>query len=79
LTEKRRGGRVKAQLSGKENGMTIELTPEHQRMIERVMHSGAYPDAQHIISAALEGLAEDVDEVAVTKARVQPKLRGLTV
>jgi Arc/MetJ-type ribon-helix-helix transcriptional regulator len=49
--------------------MTIELTPEHQRMIERVMHSGAYPDAQHIISTALEALAEDVDDVAVTKAR----------
>jgi Arc/MetJ-type ribon-helix-helix transcriptional regulator len=49
--------------------MTIELTPEHQRMIERVMHSGAHPDAQHVISAALEALAEDVDDVAITKAR----------
>lgn len=52
--------------------MTIELTPEHQRMIERVMHSGGYPDAQHVISAALEALealAADADDVAVMKAR----------
>jgi Arc/MetJ-type ribon-helix-helix transcriptional regulator len=49
--------------------MTIELTPEHQRMIERVMHSGAYPDAQHVISAALEALAEDLDDGTVTKTR----------
>jgi len=28
--------------------MTIELTSEHQRMIERVIDSGAYPDAQHV-------------------------------
>jgi Arc/MetJ-type ribon-helix-helix transcriptional regulator len=42
--------------------MTIELTPEHQRMIERVMHSRAYHDAQEVISAALGKLAEDVDE-----------------
>jgi Arc/MetJ-type ribon-helix-helix transcriptional regulator len=49
--------------------MTIELTPEHQSMIERVMHSGGYHDAQDVISAALEALAEDVDDAAVTKAR----------
>jgi Arc/MetJ-type ribon-helix-helix transcriptional regulator len=41
--------------------MTIELTPEHQRMIERFMHSGTYPDAEHVISAALQALAEDED------------------
>ena len=49
--------------------MTIELSPEHQRIIEHVIHSGAYHDAQDVISAALEALAEDVDDVAVTKAR----------
>lgn len=49
--------------------MTIELTPEHQRIIEHVIHTGAYHDAQDVISAALEALAEDVDDVAVTKAR----------
>lgn len=49
--------------------MTIELTPEHQRMIERIIHSGAYHDPNDVISAALEALAEDADDVAVTKAR----------
>lgn len=49
--------------------MTIELTPEHQRIIEHVIHSGAYHDPQDVISAALEALAEDVDDVSVTKAR----------
>jgi Arc/MetJ-type ribon-helix-helix transcriptional regulator len=49
--------------------MNIELTPEHERLIEHVMHSGAYHDAKDVISAALEALAEDVDDVAVTKAR----------
>jgi Arc/MetJ-type ribon-helix-helix transcriptional regulator len=49
--------------------MTIELTPEHQRIIEHVIHSGAYYDAKDVISAALKALAEDVDDVAVTKAR----------
>jgi Arc/MetJ-type ribon-helix-helix transcriptional regulator len=49
--------------------MTIELTPEQQRTIERVIHSGAYLDPIDVISAALEALAEDVDDVAVTKSR----------
>ncbi len=49
--------------------MTIELTPEHQRIIEHVIHCGVYHDAQDVISAALEALAEDVDDVAETKAR----------
>jgi len=73
LTGEGRGGRVenrenRNQEQG-ENAMTIELTPEHQRMIERVMHSGGYHEAQDVISAALEALAEDVDDVAVMKAR----------
>ena len=42
--------------------MTIELTPEHQRMIERAIHSGAYHDAQDVISAALGRLTEDMEE-----------------
>ena len=55
--------------------MTIELTPEHQRMIERVIHTGAYPDAQHVLSAALEALAGDV---AVTRARVgEPRVSSV--
>ena len=51
--------------------MTIELTPEHERLIEHVIHTGAYHDAQHVIRAALEALAEDLDDGAVTKAREQ--------
>ena len=42
--------------------MTIDLTPDHQRFVERVIHSGAYQDAQDVISAALSKLAEDLEE-----------------
>ena len=42
--------------------MTIDLTPEHEKMIERVIHSGAYHNAQEVIGAALGKLAEDVEE-----------------
>jgi Arc/MetJ-type ribon-helix-helix transcriptional regulator len=49
--------------------MTIEITAEHQRIIEQVIHSGVYRDAHDVIGAALEALAEDVDDVAVTRAR----------
>ena len=42
--------------------MTIELTPEHELIIARVIHSGAYHDAQDVISAALLALAEDLRE-----------------
>ena len=51
--------------------MTIELTSENQRLIERVIHSGAYGDPQDVINAALEALAEDVEDVAATQAREQ--------
>lgn len=49
--------------------MTIELTPRHERLIARLIHSGAYRDAKDVISAALEALAKDVEDVAVTEAR----------
>jgi Arc/MetJ-type ribon-helix-helix transcriptional regulator len=42
--------------------MTIELTPEHELIIARVIHSGAYHDAQDVISAALLALAQDLEE-----------------
>lgn len=48
--------------------MTIELTPENQRMLEHVLHSGGYHDAQEVITAALEALAEDAEDVATIKA-----------
>jgi Arc/MetJ-type ribon-helix-helix transcriptional regulator len=60
--------------------MTIELTPEHQRMIERVMHSGPYPDAEHVISAALEALAEDIQAHAQPrKSRLWELREGLSL
>jgi Arc/MetJ-type ribon-helix-helix transcriptional regulator len=57
--------------------MTIQLTPEHERIIEHVMHSGAYHDAQEVISAALEALAEDIDHGAVAKTRTHESLVSL--
>ena len=42
--------------------MTIELTPEQERIIARVLHSGAYRDAKEVIGAALGKLAEDIEE-----------------
>ncbi len=67
--------------------MTIELTPEHQRMIERVIDSGAYPDAQHVISAALEALAEDLPltrqeaerNAAIERLKTFGKTHGLSL
>ncbi len=44
--------------------MTINLKPEHQRMIERAMESGAFHDTDEVISAALELLTEDLEEDA---------------
>jgi Arc/MetJ-type ribon-helix-helix transcriptional regulator len=38
--------------------MTIELTPEHQRIIENAIHSGAYHDASDVINAALEAFRD---------------------
>jgi len=49
--------------------MTIELKPEHERVIERAIYLGAYHDSNEVASAALEMLAEDLDDVAVSNAR----------
>ena len=49
--------------------MTIELKPEHQRVIDRAIHSGAFHDPEEVIGAALELLAEDIEDVAVSKTR----------
>ena len=40
--------------------MTIELKPDHRRVIERVIQSGAYRDPGEVISAALEMPAEEI-------------------
>ncbi len=42
--------------------MTIELKPEHQRLIEQAIQSGAYRYPDEVISAALDRLAEDLPE-----------------
>ena len=69
-----------AQTHGERNAMTIELTPEHQRIIERVMHTGAYPDAQHVISAALKALAEDMQaDAPPRKSRLWELREGLNL
>ena len=42
--------------------MTIELKPEHQRLIDRAIQSGAYKYPSEVISAALDRLAEDLHD-----------------
>jgi Arc/MetJ-type ribon-helix-helix transcriptional regulator len=42
--------------------MTIELKPEHQRLIDRAIQSGAYQYPDEVISAALDMLAEDFQD-----------------
>jgi Arc/MetJ-type ribon-helix-helix transcriptional regulator len=49
--------------------MTIELKPEHQRMIDRAIQSGAYHDPDEVIATALSMLAEDIEDGAVSEAR----------
>ena len=49
--------------------MTIELTAEDQRLIERAIHSGVFHGAGEVISAALGAFAEDIDDVAVMQSR----------
>jgi Arc/MetJ-type ribon-helix-helix transcriptional regulator len=70
--------------------MTIELTPEHQRIIESAIHSGAYHDAGEVISAALETFKEKTlpfaqeaerkkREAAIERLRTFGKTHGLTL
>lgn len=49
--------------------MTIELKPEHQRMIDRAIQSGAYHNPDEVIATALSMLAEDIEDGAVSEAR----------
>jgi Arc/MetJ-type ribon-helix-helix transcriptional regulator len=49
--------------------MTIELKPEHQRMIDLAIQSGAYQDTDEVIATALSMLAEDIEDGAVSEAR----------
>ena len=45
--------------------MTIELKPEHQRLIDRAIQSGAYRYQEEVISAALNMLAEDLQAASI--------------
>ena len=49
--------------------MTIEHKPEHQRMIDSAIRSGAYHNSDEVIAAALGMLAEDIEDGAVSEAR----------
>jgi Arc/MetJ-type ribon-helix-helix transcriptional regulator len=51
--------------------MTIELKPERQRMIDSAIRSGAYRNSDEVIATALEMLAEDIEDGAVSEARSQ--------
>ena len=61
--------------------MTIELKPEHQRVIERAIRSGAYRDPGEVLSAALEMLAEDIQggDGQPRKSRLWELRKGLTL
>jgi Arc/MetJ-type ribon-helix-helix transcriptional regulator len=49
--------------------MTIQLTPEQERLIDLAVQSGAYHDSKEVISTALAMLAEDIEDGAVSEAR----------
>jgi len=49
--------------------MTIELSPEQQRMIDLAIQSGAYRDSDEVVAIALSMLAEDIEDGAVSEAR----------
>jgi Arc/MetJ-type ribon-helix-helix transcriptional regulator len=49
--------------------MIIELKPEQQRMIDSAIRSGAYHNSDEVIATALEMLAEDIEDGAVSEAR----------
>jgi Arc/MetJ-type ribon-helix-helix transcriptional regulator len=49
--------------------MIIGLKPEQQRVIELAIQSGAFHDSDEVIATALSMLAEDLEDVAVSRAR----------
>lgn len=61
--------------------MTIELKPEHQRVIDRAIQSGAYHDPDEVIGAALERFAEVIQEPngQPRKSRLWQSRQGLTL
>jgi Arc/MetJ-type ribon-helix-helix transcriptional regulator len=61
--------------------MTIEPKPEHERVIDRAIQSGAYRDPGEVISAALEMLAEVIqdEDGHPRKSRLWELRRGLSL
>jgi Arc/MetJ-type ribon-helix-helix transcriptional regulator len=47
----------------------IELKPEHERVIELAIQSGAYRTSDEVIETALSLLAEDIEDGAVSESR----------
>ena len=70
--------------------MTIELTPEHQRIVESAVHSGAYHNVSDFINAAIEafgekappsapGAQQSAREAAIERLRTFGKMNGLSL
>jgi putative addiction module CopG family antidote len=58
--------------------MTIELKPEHQRMIQLAIQSGAYHDTDEVIGTALSMLTEDMEQLLKNGDSVDAKIqRGI--
>jgi Arc/MetJ-type ribon-helix-helix transcriptional regulator len=49
--------------------MTIELSPEQQRVVDLAIQSGEYRSSDEVIATALSMLAEDIEDGAVAEAR----------
>jgi Arc/MetJ-type ribon-helix-helix transcriptional regulator len=49
--------------------MTIELSPEQQRVVDLAIQSGAYRDSDEVVATALSMLAEDIEDGAVSQVR----------
>ena len=50
--------------------MVIDLNPEQQRVIDLAIRSGAFRDSNEVIDTALSMLAEDIEDGAVSEARI---------
>ena len=58
--------------------MTITLTPEHQKLIDEAVRSGAYRDAAQVIYRALEILTAEDTSLREHRQEIHAKIgRGL--
>lgn len=49
--------------------MVVEIRPEHERMIDLAIRSGAYRDPGEVLETALSMLSEDIEDGAISEAR----------